>query len=229
MATWLITGANRGIGLGLTSKVLSRGDQVIACARDPLKAEALAGQKDRHGDRLTIVPLDVTSKASVEAAVRTVTVPVDVLINNAGIYGPRAGQDALDMDFEAFAEVLAVNTLGPLRVAQAFLPRLEAAGGKVITITSRMGSLAGTNDGAVAYRASKAAVNKVMTGLAQALKPRRIPVLLVHPGWVQTDMGGGAADITVAQSTDGIIDLADKLDMSMTGQFRNYDGTPIAW
>ncbi|MCX7325571.1 MAG: SDR family oxidoreductase [Hyphomicrobiales bacterium] len=229
MATWLITGANRGIGLGLTGKLLARGESVIACAREPLKAEALAGQKDRHGDRLTILGLDVTSGESVEAAARASAVPIDVLINNAGIYGPRAGQGALDMDFGAFAEVLAVNTLGPLRVAQAFLPRLEVAGGKIVTVTSRMGSLAGTNDGAVAYRASKAAVNKVMTGLAQALRPRRIPVLLVHPGWVQTDMGGGGADITIAQSTDGIITLADRLDMSLSGQFMNYDGAPIAW
>ena len=233
MAVWLITGANRGIGLGLTSLVLKRGDHVIAAVRAPEKAEALAAQKDIHGDRLTVISLNVTGKDSVAAAAKAVTQPIDVLVNNAGIYGPRAGdnpgQDALDMDFEAFAEVLAVNTLGPLRVSQAFLPHVTSAKGKIITITSRMGSLAGANDGAVAYRASKAAVNKVMLGFAEAIRPRGIPVLLVHPGWVQTDMGGKGADITTAQSVAGIIALADRLDMSLSAQFCNYDGSPIAW
>ncbi|MGL4438374.1 MAG: SDR family oxidoreductase [Bosea sp. (in: a-proteobacteria)] len=233
MSTWLITGANRGIGLGLASLVLKRGDHVIACMREPEKAEALAAQKDLHGDRLTILRLDVTEKDSIAAAAKAVTKPVDVLVNNAGIFGPREsdspGQGALDMDFETFAQVLAVNTLGPLRVSQAFLPQIEAARGKIITITSRMGSLAGSNDGALAYRASKAAVNKVMLVFADAVRPRGIPVLLVHPGWVQTDMGGKGADITTAQSVAGIAALADKLDMSLSAQFRNYDGSQIAW
>jgi NAD(P)-dependent dehydrogenase (short-subunit alcohol dehydrogenase family) len=229
MATWLITGANRGIGLALVSDVLRRGDSVIACAREPAKAEALAAQKDRHGDRLTLLELDVTSAASVKAAASAITGPIDMLVNNAGIFGPREGQEALDMDFEAFAEVLAVNTLGPLRVSQAFLPHVTGAKGKIITITSRMGSLAGASDGAVAYRASKAAVNKVMLGFADAVRPRGIPVLLVHPGWVQTDMGGKGADITTAQSVAGIVELADRLDVTISAQFRNYDGSPIAW
>ncbi len=229
MATWLITGANRGIGLALVSDVLRRGGSVIACAREPSKAEALAAQKDRHGARLTLLELDVTSADSIKAAASAITGPIDILVNNAGIYGPREGQGALEMDFEAFAEVLAVNTLGPLRVSQAFLPHLTQAKGKIITITSRMGSLAGANDGAVAYRASKAAVNKVMLGFADAVRPRGIPVLLVHPGWVQTDMGGKGADITTEQSVAGIVELADRLDMSLSAQFRNYDGSPIAW
>ena len=233
MATWAITGANRGIGLALVSDVLRRGDSVMACAREPAKAEALAAQKDRHGDRLTVLPLDVTSPDSVAAAAKAVTKPIDILVNNAGIFGPREsdnpGQGALDMDFEAFAEVLAVNTLGPLRVSQAFLPHVTNAKGKIITITSRMGSLAGSSDGAIAYRASKAAVNKVMLGFADAIRPRGIPVLLVHPGWVQTDMGGTGADITTAESVAGIIELADRLDMTISAQFRNYDGSPIAW
>ena len=233
MSTWLITGANRGIGLGLASLVLKRGDNVIAGVREPGRAGSLAAQKDLHGDRLTVLGLDVSDKASVAAAAAAVTRPIDVLVNNAGIYGPRAGQspgqDALDMDFDAFAEVLGVNTLGPLRVSQAFMPQVEAARGKIITITSRMGSLAGSHTGAIAYRASKAAVNKVMLGLADALRPRGIPVLLVHPGWVRTDMGGGEADISVADSVAGIAALAGQLDMSISGQFRNHDGAPIAW
>jgi NAD(P)-dependent dehydrogenase (short-subunit alcohol dehydrogenase family) len=229
MTTWLITGANRGIGLGLVRQALERGDHVIATARQPDKAEELFGQKDRHGDRLTILPLDVTDKDSVAQASKAVTRPIDILVNNAGIYGPRQGQGALDMDFDAFSEVLAVNTLGPLRVSQAFLPQVEAARGKIITITSQMGSLAGNPSGAVAYRASKAAVNKVMLGLADAIRPKGIPVLLVHPGWVRTDMGGSGADVPVADSAAGIIRLADRLDMRLSAQFRNYDGSPIAW
>jgi NAD(P)-dependent dehydrogenase (short-subunit alcohol dehydrogenase family) len=230
MTTWLITGANRGIGLGLTTLALSRGDRVIACARKPDSAAQLLTQKERHGDRLTLVALDVTAQKSVTAAAEAVEAPIDILVNNAGVYGPRDRQGALDMDFDAFAEVLAVNTLGPLRVSQAFLPHLERAQrGRLLTVTSQMGSLAGNAVGAIAYRSSKAAVNKVMRGLAEALRPRAIPVLLVHPGWVRTDMGGAGADITVEESTAGLMALADRLDMALTGQFRNYDGSPIAW
>jgi NAD(P)-dependent dehydrogenase (short-subunit alcohol dehydrogenase family) len=155
--------------------------------------------------------------------------PVDVLINNAGIYGPRDRQGAFGTDFAAWAEVLDVNTLGPLRVTQAFLPHLEQARGKVCTVTSRMGSLAGDNSGAIAYRSSKAAVNKAMLVMATALKPKGIPVLLIHPGWVRTDMGGAGADITPEMSAAGILVRIDALTMARTGAFEDHSGQPIAW
>jgi NAD(P)-dependent dehydrogenase (short-subunit alcohol dehydrogenase family) len=227
MATWMVTGANRGIGLELTRQLSARGDHVFAGCRAPGEAADL--NKLTAGGRVTVIALDVRSDDSVRAAAASVSQPVDVLVNNAGIYGPRSGQEALDMDFGAFAEVLDVNTLGPLRVAQAFLPHVERAKGRIVTITSQMGSLAGTHAGSLAYRASKAAVNKVMLGFADAVRAKGIPVLQMHPGWVRTDMGGKGADIAIPDSAAGIIKVIDGLDMRGTGTFRNYDGGVIAW
>jgi NAD(P)-dependent dehydrogenase (short-subunit alcohol dehydrogenase family) len=229
MAHVLITGANRGIGLALTRACLARGDTVTAACRDPGSASGLKVLATAHPGRLAIVALDVTSGESVAAAAKAVSGPVDVLINNAGIYGPRDRQGAFETDFAAWAQVLDVNTLGPLRVTQAFLPHLEQARGKVCTVTSRMGSLAGDNSGAIAYRSSKAAVNKAMLVMAAALKPKGIAVLLIHPGWVKTDMGGTGADIAPDVSAEGILKRIEALTLERSGAFEDHSGAPIAW
>lgn len=229
MANWLVTGANRGIGLGLVRKLAERGDTVFAAARDPAAAAGLKALASRHGAGIRLLAMEVTDPSSVAAAARAVDAPLDVLVNNAGIYGPRDRQGALDMDFEAWEEVLRVNTLAPLRVAQAFLPHVERARGKIVTISSQMGSLQGSSGGALAYRSSKAAVNKAMLGLAEALRPRGVAVMVMHPGWVRTDMGGAGAAIDVETSAAGIIRTIDALDMRGTGSFRNHDGATIPW
>ncbi len=229
MANWLVTGANRGIGLGVSELLLARGDHVFAACRDPEGATGLHGLKARHADRLTLVSLDVTSPDSVTQAAGAVEAPIHVLLNNAGIYGPRDRQGALDMDFDAWEEVLRVNVLAPLRVSQAFLPQVERGRGKIVTISSQMGSLAGSSGGSLAYRSSKAAVNKAMLGLAEAVRPMGIPVAVMHPGWVRTDMGGAGATLSVADSAAGIIRTIDGLDMRRTGSFLNYDGSTIPW
>lgn len=229
MTTWLITGANRGIGLGLTRLLLKRGDKVIAACREPARADELAALKTAHGEALAIIAIDVTSARSVASAAEALAGPIDVLVNNAGIYGPRDRQGALDMDFEAFEDVLRVNTVAPLRVAQAFLPQVTAAKGKIITISSQMGSVTTPSTGALAYRASKAAVNKVMQGFAAEVRGRDVTCVVMHPGWVRTDMGGSGASLSVDQSTSGIVKVIDGLRLADTGSFRNFDGSVVPW
>ena len=193
MAGFLVTGANRGIGLELTRQAARRGDKIIATCRNPAAASALAKLAGEAGGRIEIVALDIAEPASIAAATaRLGRRPIDVLINNAGILGP-ARQSGLDMDFDGLAHTLAVNAIGPLRVTQALLPNLRAAGhAKVVAISSRMASLADPASSSLAYRASKAALNKLFQGLATDLAPQGIAVLILTPGWVRTDMGGAA-------------------------------------
>lgn len=224
MAHFLITGANRGIGLELCRQIASRGHRVIATCREPAAAKELAAIPN-----IEIFPLEVTDAASVAALARALEGrPIDALVNNAGIIGP-VNQSTLDMDFDGFAQTLAVNTLAPLRMTQALLPNLKMTRGKLVTITSYMGSLAGSSTGRLAYRASKAAVNKLMRGVAGDLQSHGIAVLLLHPGWVRTDMGGSGADISPQDSAAGIIRQIDALNLAGTGAFLDYSGKPMPW
>jgi NAD(P)-dependent dehydrogenase (short-subunit alcohol dehydrogenase family) len=228
--TWMITGANRGIGLALTMELVRRGDHVIAAARDPWGG-ALAELAAEHVAALTLLELDVTSDESVAAAKASLEGrPIDVLLNNAGIYGPRDRQSAFEMDFDAWREVFEVNVYAPLRIAQAFLPNVEAgAGRKIATISSRMGSIGGNPSGNIAYRSSKTAVNMTMVLFGNAVRERGITQLLFHPGWVRTDMGGGGADIAPSESAAGLIATIDASGMGETNSFRTWQGETIPW
>lgn len=228
--TWMITGANRGIGLALTIELLRRGDHVVAAARNPWGG-ALGELAAAQPGAVTALELDVTSDASVAAAKEALAGrAIDVLLNNAGLYGPRDRQSGLDVDFDAWREVFEVNVYAPIRVAQAFLPNVEAGQGrKIATISSRMGSIGANPGNALIYRSSKAAVNMAMVVFGNAVRARNVSVLLFHPGWVQTDMGGGGADITPAQSAGGLIRTIDASGMDETNSFRDYKGEAIAW
>jgi NAD(P)-dependent dehydrogenase (short-subunit alcohol dehydrogenase family) len=233
MRTYLITGGNRGIGLAITEQLLARGDKVVATAREPAKAEALSRLGAASTGRLVVVELDVASPTSIAALAPQLAkagiTALDVLINNAGMIGPKR-QSTLDMDFDGFAETLAVNTLAPLRVAQVALPLLRAAkGSKILTITSRMGSLSHMTSDRIAYRTSKAAVNKVMQGLSTDLAPEGITVAVAHPGWVKTDMGGQAAAVEPAESARGLIAVVDGMTTGDTCTFYDYSGQTIPW
>jgi len=151
-----------------------------------------------------------------------------VLINNAGVGGPER-QSAIDMDFDGLIETLNVNAIAPLRVANAFLPNVKAARGKIITLSSQMGQVQSASSDSLAYRVSKAAVNKLMRGLAAELKPQGIPVLIVHPGWVKTEMGGEGAQLTPEQSASQLQKLVDRLDLASTGKFLAWNGKELAW
>ncbi len=226
----MITGANRGIGLALATTLVGRGDHVVAAARDP-RGAALKDLAQKHPGLVTPLAIDVTSQESVAAAKAELGGrPIDVLVNNAGVYGDRTRQSALDMDFDDWRAVFEVNVFAPLRVAQAFLANVEASPTrKIATISSRMGSIAGNPSNAIAYRSSKAAVNMTMVAFGNAVRDRKIGVYLFHPGWVQTDMGGAGADIAPGQSASGLISTIDGSGMAESCSFRNWDGAPIAW
>jgi len=221
MATILIAGANRGIGLELARQYAAEGHDVIRCMRGTDKAGETIGET---------WPLDVTDDASVAALAKALEGrPIDLLIANAGVIGPER-QSATEMDFPGFLAALDVNVLGPLRVVQALLPNLRAAGqARVAVVSSQMGSFHSTQPNFVAYRASKAAVNKVFQCLAGDLMQEGIAVAALHPGWVRTDMGGPGADLAVETSAAGIRKVLADLDLERTGRFFAYDGTALEW
>jgi NAD(P)-dependent dehydrogenase (short-subunit alcohol dehydrogenase family) len=223
MTTVFITGANRGIGFELARKYADAGWRVVAGVRDVSRAKSVL-------DFAEVVELDVADNTSVAALkARFADDTIDVLINNAGTIGPVV-QSSSDMDFNGFLDTLNINTLGPLRVTQALLPALQRSkAAKIVAITSKMGSLSYAPSDHIAYRASKAAVNKVMQCVATDLQPKGIAVAVVHPGWVRTDMGGAGADIDVGTSAAGIISVIEKLSIATSGRFWNFDGSAIAW
>jgi NAD(P)-dependent dehydrogenase (short-subunit alcohol dehydrogenase family) len=231
MQTVLITGANRGIGLELTKSFCTSDQwQVLACCRDPQSAKALRDVADQSDGRVEVHQLDVTNIDSVSAlAAKLDSRSIDVLLNNAGVMGGDR-QSALDMDYQAWRETFEVNTMGPLRMVQLFLPNLRLSDRpRVLTISSQMGALSRKRGGSYAYRSSKAAVNKVMQGLAIDLAEDGIIVSLVHPGWVQTDMGGAQADITPQESAVGIFRIAENLAQSDSGRFLKWNGEEHPW
>lgn len=223
MATVLITGANRGIGLELARQYAAAGETVIRTMRGADKADGALGEA---------LPLDVTSDASAAALADLLEGrPIDLLINNAGVIGPDpAHQSSASMDFPGFLSTLDANVLGPLRVTQALLPNLRAAGGaKVAVISSRMGQISTSQSGFLAYRASKASVNMVFKCLSIDLAGEGISVAMLHPGWVRTDMGGPGADLDPADSAAGIRKVLADLSIATTGRFTAYDGEALAW
>ncbi len=233
MPSVLITGANRGIGLGLTKAYLKKGWAVTATCRDPDNApelKALSGKIHFH-------PLDVTDSDQVDALAGELEgQPIDVLINNAGVLGSPnfdkggAGQTLGDIDYDGFRYTLEVNTLAPLKVTEALLPNLELGEQKkLIALTSRMGSMAEMEGGFIAYRTSKAALNAVMRNLSIALKEKGIAVAVLHPGWVKTDMGSEAAPVEIADSVKGLIEQIDHLHLEHTGCCKDHTGETIPW
>ena len=226
METILVTGASRGIGRALVAEGRARGHRMIAGVRHGEDALHLSAQT---GGGVQALVLDVTDAGSLAAAAASLGGPVDVLVNNAGVIGPDC-QSVLDMDFDGFLRTLDVNTLGPLRVVQAFLPHLrQSVRPRILTITSQMGMMAYRKSDRVAYRASKSAVNKVMQALATDLEDEGIAVQLIHPGWVRTDMGGPGADIAPEESAAGIMDRIGALTLDKTATFVDYAGRTIPW
>ena len=225
MSTILITGANRGIGLELTRSFARDGWRVHACCREPDRAKdlrALDGAVEMH-------KLDVTDGARVAGLARELEgEAIDILFNNAGVYGPRAGFGKTD--YEAWAPVFSVNVFAPLRLAECFVAHVARSERKLIlNMSSKMGSIADCGGGSVIYRASKAALNMVTKTLSVDLAGQGITVVAFHPGWVQTDMGGRGASITAQESVRGLRRVIGGLAAKDTGGFFNYDGSRLPW
>lgn len=225
----VITGANRGIGLGLVEKFISRGHTLWACCRNPHGARELWEMERDYGDRFRIAELDVTSEREISAfREKMFETPVDLLINNAGVF-PENSTNLADMTAENMTKAFSVNTLGPALVSQAMLKSLMmATDPKVVNITSKMGSITDNTSGAYyAYRVSKCALN--MFNKSFSIDCPKVTSVVVHPGWVQTDMGGKTAPTTVEQSVDGIFGLIMELSIKDSGRFLNYQGNEIPW
>jgi NAD(P)-dependent dehydrogenase (short-subunit alcohol dehydrogenase family) len=226
----LVTGANRGLGLEFVKQYAEDGAAVFACCRDPHAATLLRKISDASGGKVSVHALDVASSSSIAALGAAFGAePIDILINNAGIYGP-ARQSADEMDYDSWAKTFAVNSMAPLHLAQTFRKNLQKGNGKkLVTITSGMGSTA-RHDGAMfAYRSSKAAVNNVMHGLSMAWKKDEICVVVIHPGWVKTDMGGKNADLEPHESIAGMKRVIAKLTPADSGKFLDYAGKEMPW
>ena len=227
----LVTGANRGIGLEFVQKLLGRGEEVLATARRPEQAERLGALAEEHRERLTLLPLDVGQEASVAALEEQLEgVELDMLINNAGVYPRSPGIGSLD--YQAIEHAFRINTLGPLRVVEAALGSLRRGQRRIIVnVTSKMGSIAdNTSGGSYGYRMSKAALNMATRSMAQDLGGEGFTVLVVHPGWVQTEMGGPNAQISTARSVEGMLRVIDRASgESLSGRFYEWNGDEVPW
>ncbi|HEY8579131.1 MAG TPA: SDR family oxidoreductase [Beijerinckiaceae bacterium] len=229
MSTFLITGANRGIGLELARQAAAAGHDVIAAVRDPARADALSQAAAGAGGRIEVIAMDVGDDASVAAAQRALGGrPIQTLINNAGVMGKP--KTALDMDGADFLATLNVNVLGPMRVTRALLPNLRAAGeARVAVISSMMGSFNYPGAEHIGYSTSKTAINRLFHALARELQKDRIHVAILSPGWVRTDMGGPNATLSVEESAAGLLREIARTDATTSGAFRNYAGEKLAW
>lgn len=223
MATYLITGANRGIGLSLAQQLAARGDSVIGVCRQTSPALAATGAQVIDG--VDVADADAVASLPAKLGDRR----IDGLVLNAGIF---TNETLEALDAAAFARMqrqFEVNTLGPLRVAAALQGHL-AQGAKVGIVTSRMGSVADNGSGAYyGYRASKAAVNAIGKSLAMDLAPRGIAVVLLHPGRVATDMLGGQGDIGPDEAAANLLARLDALTLADTGSFWHANGTQLPW
>jgi NAD(P)-dependent dehydrogenase (short-subunit alcohol dehydrogenase family) len=224
MPTILITGAGRGLGLELAKQFAAGGWQVIGTVRDITKGAALPKGVETHlceiSDRRALARLakDLNGRA------------IDVLFCNAGMYGKR-GQSVGAVDHEIWAEVMRVNVYTPVACVEALVENVAVSTRKqIVMMSSRMGSI-GENSagGEIVYRSSKAALNAATKSIAVELGKRGVTAIAVHPGWVQTDMGGPSATLTPEQSIAGLKRVVEGLTPAENGKFFNYDGAPIAW
>jgi len=224
MPNVLITGASRGLGLGFAEHYAAKGWNVIACARD-VTVPAL--QQLAANSNVELRTLDVTDHKAIESMAASIGA-IDLFINNAGVSGQRGVQSFGTIDYNDWRQVLEVNTFAPVKLAEVLAPKLSA-NAKVVMISSRMGSITDASTDSYAYRTSKTALNMVTKLLAADLAPRGVTVAALHPGWVQTDMGGAGAQISVETSITGLTKVIDSLQPAETGCFKNYKGEALPW
>ena len=231
--TALVTGANRGIGLEFVRQLLARGDHVVAACRHPGKASALNTLAGEHPGRLHVLPLDVADAKSRASLLHDLPLVlgddgrIDLLLNNAGVL--HSGERFGHLDQAVLEDSLRINAIGPFLLSEAVAPLL-ADGARIANLSSVMGSI--TRQGAFrspSYGASKAAQNLLNAQLAHALAARNIRVLSLHPGWVQTDMGGTGAEVTPAESVAGLLEVIDAATPAQSGSFLDWRGQSVPW
>ena len=226
--TTLITGANRGIGLAMARLATTRGDLVLAAARRPGAALALADLARRNRN-VSVLNLDVTDPEEMAAAAAALEdAPIDLLICNAGQYLARGGLDDPEYTYDAWHTMMMTNVAGIFFTVRALLTRLvQAAEPKIAIVSSIMASSEQAPGGSYIYRASKAAATNLARNLAVDLKQQGIAVGAYHPGWVRTDMGGSSATVDVEESAKGLMQRFDALSLATTGVFEDYRGEAI--
>ncbi len=222
MPTILITGANRGLGLEFVRQYAEAGWRVLATVRDPLSGRATS---EAGGE---VYVADMADMGTMRRLKQTLAgIPLDVVLNNAGIYGQDQAFGSVDAD--GFLKVMRVNALAPLQMAELFADQVPP-GGIIAAISSKMGSVAENSSGGFyAYRASKAALNMVIKSLSLDLKDKGITVLALSPGWVRTDMGGVNAPLEPPEAVAGLRVVLDKAKLTDSGKFFHFDGTEVAW
>lgn len=232
MNTVLITGANRGIGLEFCRQYAAQGWRVLACSRYPEKSEELNKLASLNPGLIKVHALDVADHVEIDRLAQDLAgEPIDMLINNAGIYPDSDKSGFGHTDYAEWMQAFRINTMAPLKMAETFAAHLARGRQKtIVTITSKMGSIAdNSGGGSYLYRSSKAALNMVVKSLAIDLKPLGIIAVVFHPGWVKTDMGGPNAMISPEQSVSGIRKVISGLVPADSGKFFGYDGQAIPW
>ena len=223
----LITGANRCLGLEFAKQYAKDGYEVIACSRKINKKDDLH-KLQANFKNISIYKLDVANFSSVDQLAKSLRKPIDILINNAGIY-PDSSIDHID--YKIWLDAFKINTLAAFKMTKALLPHLKKGQlKKIASLTSKMGSIDDNSGGGeYLYRSSKTALNMVMKSLSIDLKPYDLSVITLHPGWVRTDMGGPNGLIDADESVTGMKRQIDKLSIKTSGQFIAYDGKKIPW
>ena len=231
MPSVFITGANKGLGLEFARQYGAAGWRVFATCRAPADAQELRTlERDARG-QLSVHALDTRDLEAVRGLAQDLAGhPIDVLLNNAAIWGPRQ-QTLENIDYRAWADVLDVDLMGPLRVVEAFLGHVESSRRKtLIMLSSRIASIASYEKGGrYFYRSAKAGLNALVTSLAIDLAPRGVVCIALSPGWARTEMGGPDAPLSVQESVTGMRRVIDGLAPGQTGRFLNYDGSTLPW
>jgi short-subunit dehydrogenase len=238
--TVLVTGANRGIGLRLAANYAERGWKVIATARSPEKATELNALAEKHSN-LSVVQMDLTDHAGIDKLAKDLKgTPIDVLLNNAATLGDPAKQDFGALDYDLMAQVYAVNTIGTMKMTEAFIDNVMASEQKkIVAITSQQASIGSLRDPFIPfYKMSKSALNMGMKSISRRLKSKKVTVALISPGAVDTDMMNSALDhanfkgnflITPEESAEAVINIIAQYELKMTGTFMSHRGDVIPW
>lgn len=226
----LITGTNRGIGLEFVKHYLKNNKKVIATYRNKNSSKDLLELKNTTNN-LSLVELDVSIPSSInEFTSKIMDQPIDIFINNAGVFGPR-NNELENFNVKEWLDVFNINTIAPLLLTHKILKNLRLGKNKkLVFISSKVGSIEeNTGGGMYVYRSSKTALNQVIKSLSIDFKDENFIAAALHPGWVQTDMGGPNALIDTKTSVKGMIKVIDSLVLMNSGRFYNYDGSSIPW
>lgn len=231
MKTILITGANRGLGLEFCKQYARDGWNVLACCRQIEKAGELT-QLAQANQNVSVFALDVSDLRQIDALAKQLDgTAIDVLLNNAGIYGDVAGHGFGNLDYAQWQQNMQINVFAPVKMTEVFLPHLQRGKLKtVVAMSSLMGSMADNGSGgSILYRSSKAALNAAMKSISLDIRHKEIAVLILHPGWVKTDMGGMNAPMESPESVAKMRDTIANFTLAQTGEFLRYDGTILPW